>query len=364
MHRYLFLFLFQLCFLGLNAQQDSAALSAQAYLSTVVAEGNCMGIAAGISTKGAVNWRGGAGLADSQKGVDFTPTTLNRTASISKPMTAVAIMQLQEKEKLQLDDFVSEYLPAFATEDKAQITIRQVLQHAAGIRAYANKKEGRNTIHYPTLEAALQIFLKDELLFTPGTDFSYTSYGYVVLGLVIEAASGKSYEEYLQTNIWDPAGMSQTSVEQYGLDYPKKAALYHQRKPGKVKAATTDTDLSDRIPGGGIQSTVTDLLKFGEALLQGTLLQASSLQEMTVDSGLKLEGNPYGLGWFLYGKNPERNDIFGHSGAQMGTSSLLLLFPKRESVVVVLTNTSGAQQQIWYTASGLTQVASSSWWKE
>jgi CubicO group peptidase (beta-lactamase class C family) len=134
--------------------------------------------------------------------------------------------------------------------------------------------------------------------------------------------------------------MTETSIEQPNDTHPAKAAMYHQHKPGKIKAIKV-TDLSDRIPGGGVQSTVMDLLKFGDAVLKGILLKPETLALMVEDSGLKKEGNGYGMGWYLYGTTDKYGTVFGHSGGQLGCSSFMLLLPKYGMTVVSLSNTSG-----------------------
>lgn len=356
MRQYVFL-VFSLLFpIALIAQEANPRNQANDLLLEAVQEGHCAGIAAGIRTNDGISWEGKAGLADLDKAIPFSGTTVNRTASISKPMTAVAIMQLHERGLLELDAPVNKYLPIFQEGIKAKITVRHVLQHASGMRAYANKKEADNAIHYPTLAAAFNIIADDALLFPSGTDFNYTSYGYNVLGMIIEEISGMSFADYLRTNIWEPAGMTQTSLEEAGKSYANKATLYHQKKPGKIKVVGT-SDLSDRFAGGGIQSSVSDLLHFGNALQNGVLLDADTFAEMMVDSELKKEGNGYGLGWYLYGERPNSGTVIGHSGAQYGVSAFLMLMPEQKTTVAVLSNTSGALQEVSNITVALLSIA-------
>ncbi|MEL7159398.1 MAG: serine hydrolase domain-containing protein, partial [Bacteroidota bacterium] len=190
------------------------------------------------------------------------------------------------------------------------------------------------------------IVAKDELDFPPGSDFGYSSYGYNVLGLLIEKQSGLAYADYLREHVWEPAGMEHTSVEEAGKDYPGKSVRYHLRKPGKFRVDDKN-DLSDRIPGGGVQSTVADLLKFGDALLQGKLISAEHFTAMSTDNGRKKEGNPYGLGLYLYGPRPGVGEVVGHNGAQLGCSAVMLFIPERKTTVVVLSNTSRALDRVF-----------------
>lgn len=328
--------------------QAAAPASANQLLQAAVADGACIGIAAGIAIEDSIAWQTGAG--NSAQGVPspFSPETITRLASIAKPMTAVAILQLHEAGKLDLDTPVQTYLPDFPHPP----TVRQLLDHSSGIGEYASKREQRNERHYPDLTAALGIFQDRPLVFSPGTQFGYTSYGYVVLGRIIEVVSGQSYEEYMRTNIWELAGMTATSVERTDHNYTGKAQMYHRSNNGRIKPIPP-TDLSDRVPGGGIQSTVTDVLRFGMALLANKLISPESRQLMWTDSGLKKEGNPYGLGWYLYGDNPAHGPVYGHNGAQLGCSAFLFILPQEQRVIVVLSNTSGAMQRVSNIAASL-----------
>lgn len=346
------------CFALVSAQPAAEVIPPQELLNTLMDEGQVAGLSAGVMTDGKIVWAGGAGFADQEAKTDFTSTTMGRMASITKPMTAIAIMQLVEAGSLKLDAPVGNYIAAFKEGDKAAITVRHLLHQSSGIRAYKNNKERNNYVHYPTLTAAAGIVMDDKLEFAPGSDFGYTSYGYGILGMLIEAASGMSYEAYLQENIWEPAGMKSTTISQP----VNEASIYHRLKPGKIKTAP-QTDISDRIPGGGVLSTSEDLLLFGNAVLDGTILSAESLALMTVDSGLKKEGNGYGMGWYLYGDSDTFGSIIGHTGAQLGCSSFLMILPKTNSVIVTHSTTSGANNQIGWVMNGLLGFAKEEWRK-
>jgi len=157
--------------------------------------------------------------------------------------------------------------------------------------------------------------------------------------LLIEKTSEVSFETYLQKYIFEPAGMKHSSLEKFGEEIDGKSKIYHQKKPGKIKEITTH-NLSDRLAGGGVQSTLEDLLKFGQALLNNKLISSESFNEMIIDHKLKKEGNGYGMGWYLYGENKTLGNIVGHNGAQYGCTSFLFLAPEKGLVTAVLSNTS------------------------
>jgi len=214
--------------------QSDYKVKADQLLTTVFEEKVFVGVAAGFSVDGQIQWENGKGLTDIDATTTFTAKTINRTASISKPMTAIAIMQLFEQGKIDLNAPIQTYLPDFPKKSEGEITVGQLLNHASGIGAYKNKKENNNRKNYPTLASAIDLFKDRDLLAVPGKAFNYTSYGYVVLGLVIEQVSGMAYEEYLQKNIWDKAGMKQTSIEYAGKIYSNKSKVYHKNNKGKI----------------------------------------------------------------------------------------------------------------------------------
>ena len=305
----------------------------------------CVGISAGFSLVNDHKWFDGKGFSNEAKKSPFTPNTLTRIASISKPITAIAIMQLVEQGKITLDQPLSDILREDIYEDKGYLTIKQLLEHSSGLGGYTSKKERENTKEYETLCEASSIFMERKLLFEPGSRFNYTSYGYTILGIVVEKVSDMSFEDYLRVNIFEKAGMSNTGIEKYGEVYENKSSVYHKNSRGKIKQVNF-TNLSDRLPGGGIQSTVEDMLKFGDAVLNGSLIKPETLKLMATNSGLKKEGNGYGLGFYLYGKNPKYGDVIGHTGGQIGCSGIFFLLPEVKTSIIVLSNTSGAMQEV------------------
>ena len=297
-----------------------------------------IGITAGYSIDGEIKWAKSEGFLCEDSKTPFTTKTLTRIASIAKNFTAVAIMQLVEKEQIALNTPIIEYLKNLP-EDKKQITVKQLLAHTSGISQYQGEKEIENTIHYNTLQSAMDVFIDRPLMFEPGTKYFYTTYGYVILGRIIEEVSGKSYQEYMRENIFDIAGMNNTDIEEIDESYTNKSCLYHHN--GRKAKEGKQNDLSNRIPGGGFYSTLEDVMKFGNALLEGKYITQETLDKMIQPEPVEYDGNKYGLGWFLYGPPPYENLTIGHSGGQTGCTSQLMIIPKSKTVIVVLSNTSG-----------------------
>lgn len=338
----------------LFAQLDRTTLNTfgDSLVEKQVQEKKCVAIAAALSIDGETLYKGGAGYSDVENKKSFESNTPTRIASIIKPMTAIAIMQLVEQNKIDLDEPIQEYIPQFPVKDQGNITVRQILSHTAGIPSYSGMKEIDNQINYPTLSDAVAIFANRDLVSIPGTEYHYTSYGYTLLGLIIEKVSGKSYEDYMQENIWDKAEMNNTGIEVYGVSYPNKSLLYKKNKD-KSFSKLEATNLSDRTPGGGVYSTVEDVLKFGNAVLNNQLIRESTLNQMLVDPENTIDKSNYGLGWYVYTEKKGVEYAYGHTGSQRGASGQLIIIPEDNMVVVVLTNTSSQSKVIKNTASSL-----------
>ncbi len=320
----------------------------------VTKKGN-IGVAAAYSVGGEIRWINTSGYACKEEMVPFTESTQTRIASIIKSMTAVAIMQLVEKGLIDLDKPVQVYLPDFPKKEKGEITTRQLLSHTSGVSQYQDKSEVQNKLFYPSLKDAITVFQHRPLLFEPGSQFFYTSYGYVILGRIIESVSGMSYRQFMSKNIFDKAGMTKTEIEKLGVEYPYKSCLYHKGK-NKAKKAKAN-DLSNRIPGGGYQSTLTDIIKFGEALLEGKYFSDETFRMMLESQPVEFKGNKYGLGWYFYGPAPNENVVIGHEGGQIGCTGQLMIIPKTKTVVVVLSNTSGTYRDIATFAGSLVRIS-------
>lgn len=316
-------------------------LKADTILSQAISFNEHVGLSVGIYANGEIIYEAGDGLIDMDNKLPATGDMIHRTASISKPMTAIAIMQLVEQGKIDLDVPIQTYVPDFPQKPEGTITTRQLLSHTSGINAYKGFLDGFSFKEYKTLDAAINRFKKRKLVGEPGKVFRYSTYGYVVLGKIIEQVSGMSYESYMDKYIWTPTGMQHTSVEKHKVPLANKSGMFRSKK-GNLKKDLY-TNLSMKAPGGGVQSTVGDLLRFGKAVIENNLVTGASMDLMTTDQKVrpKNAGNPYGFGWFLYSKD-EQKPIFGHSGGQAGTSTQLMILPKQEVVVAVISNTRNA----------------------
>lgn len=295
------------------------------------------------------------GQSDLEHRVPTTIATVFRTASIAKPITAAAIMQLVEQGKLSLDDPIDAHCPEFP-RGAPRPTIRHLLCHQGGIRHYRSRDEASGTQSFPDIAASLALFKDDALLFEPGTQYHYTTYGYSLLGRAVETASGESFRDYLQAHIFAPSGMERAGLDDTIRIIPDRARGYliigfktyfqlppAQRSQVRIGQLLNCTlhDTSMKVPGGGLICSPTDLVKFGQALLSGQLLRRET-RELAWQSQATADGTDtgYGLGWRILEINGRRH--ITHSGSQAGTSTMLVILPEAPLVVAVMSNLQGA----------------------
>ena len=309
-------------------------------------------LAISIVSDGKLIFAKGYGDSDVENNVAATADTVYRVASISKSLTATAAMRLVEEHKLDLDAPVQKYCPAFPTQEWP-VTVREVLTHQSGIRHYKNDDESINTRHYTSLNEALtQDFAKDPLLFEPGTKFSYTSYGYIVLGCVMQGASGMSYATYMQQSIFGPAGMTSSRLDDVFAIMPHRARGYRIDKDGQLQNAIL-LDISNKPPGSGINSTAHDLGQFMVALYGGKLVTPATWNQM-ITPAKTCDGKPtiYGYGWFVGGPISTYHGLreVGHGGDVQGFANMLYAIPEKRFAVIVLSNGENEKASIEYIA--------------
>jgi serine beta-lactamase-like protein LACTB len=294
------------------------------------------GLTAAYVLNGELQWTKGFGTADVENGVVARTDTVYRIASLSKPITATAVMQLVERGKIELDAPVQKYAPGFP--DKPwPVTTRQLLCHQSGIR-HEQDEEWGSTRHYTSLDEALEMFKDDPLGFPPGTRAEYSTYGFNLLGNVVEGASGMKFLDYVRENVFVPAGMTETRADDVFEIIPNRAAGYLRSPSGLANSKLADT--SNKIPGGGLCSTAADMARFAAAIQGGALLKPETLRHMFVAQHTR-DGRRtgYGLGW-LVGTWRGRREVW-HHGGQPQVSTLLYMQPERRFAIVILANLEG-----------------------
>lgn len=297
----------------------------------------------------------GHGFADLEHQVPATAQTRYRTASIAKSMTAVAVMQLVEAGKLELDADIRGAAPAFP-EKRWPINARLLLCHQSGVRHYLSGGEATGSDHFFDLASTLPLFADSPLRHEPGTKMTYTTFGYTLLGLAVEHASGQRFDDYLQQHIFEPAGMSRTCPDDHYAVVPQRTGFYQRLSPqavaqlpeairGRVPADrivhADFHDTSMKVPGGGLLSTAEDLVRFGNAVRDAQLVSAETRDAMwTAQPTRAGEDTGYGLGFGV--RSPGGVRQISHSGGQAGTATLLTLLPDQQLTLAVMCNLQGA----------------------
>jgi len=274
----------------------------------------------------------GYGFANLEWQIPDSPTTKFRLGSLTKQFTAASILLLEERDKLKIDDPVKRYLPdAPAAWDK--ITLVNLLTHTSGIPNFTDFPDYRASEATPaTPEQLIARFRDKPLEFEPGDRWQYSNSGYVVLGYVIEKASGRHYADFLRQNIFEPLGMQDTGYDSSESIIPRRAQGYSPDEKGPRNAAYID--MSIPFSAGALYSTTHDLLRWEEGLFGGKLLSPASLKKMITP----FKEN-YAFGVFV--RDEQGHKVIEHGGGIEGFNTHLAYFPDDKITVVVLANLNG-----------------------
>ena len=301
---------------------------------------NMPGVSIAVAVRGELVWSAGFGLADLENFVPAKPSTMYRLASVSKPITAVAVMQLQEAGKIDLDASIRRYVPSFPAKPWT-ITVRQLLGHLGGIRHYEDDDEINSTKHYPDMLSPLKTFASDPLVAEPGTRYHYTSYGYVLLGAAVEAAAGQRYQEYVKNRIFAPAGIERIRQDHVFAIIPNRARGYVLNSAGQLQNCSL-ADTSNKVAGGGMIGNVEDVVRFAAAVRAGKLVKHNSMEAMFTPQRLpENKQSLYGLGWDVW--TLDNRKLVSHTGGQQGTSTIVAMLPREGDIVAIMTNLEHAQ---------------------
>lgn len=309
-------------------------------LKDIVEQGSVPGLAITVLKKGKVLLEKGYGLADIDTKTPVYPKkTLFRIASASKPIAATALAKMSARGLIALDTSLYDYVPYFPKKEH-DFTIRQLASHTAGIRGYRGKEYALNKPI--TIKDSLDIFKNDPLLFTPGTNFHYNSFDWVLVSLAMQEASGISFEEYVAKEVLLPLGMTQTFSEDPAKHLPNKATCYTKRKTGFKMAVPVDNRF--KLAGGGYLSTSEDLAKLGQAYLDQKIAPEAVVKQFLTSQ--LVDGKPtyYGLGWQA-SLDQEGRPYYGHVGNGIGGYSNFYVYPEQEVVISLLINASNPRIQ-------------------
>jgi CubicO group peptidase (beta-lactamase class C family) len=273
------------------------------------------------------------GYADLEAGIAATPATNYRLASISKQFTATAILLLAEDGKLKLTDSVRHWLPSLPANDQG-ITIHHLLSHSSGLIDYEDLIPPGTTRQLDDGDVLRMLSAETRTYFAPGTGYRYSNSGYVLLGLIVERASGQRLPDFLRKRIFQPLHMDHTMLREPDGPQPTHRAYGYSEQDGRW--VRTDQDLTSATRGdGGIYSSIDDLAKWDAALYDARLLKDAS-RRLAFAAQNKVTGeadvDSYGYGWRIHG------DVLWHSGESIGFRNVIVRWPKQRVTVILLSN--------------------------
>jgi CubicO group peptidase (beta-lactamase class C family) len=298
-----------------------------------------------VAKDGKVIYKHGFGEANKEWDIPNETNTKHRLASISKQFTAMLIVQLVAEDKLKLDLPITNYLPDYPKTNGDKITIHHLLTHTSGIPNYTSFPNYWEIMRSPHSPADLvKLFADLELEFVPGAEFAYSNSAYILLGILIEKITGKTYAQVLQERIFSPLKMNDSGYDTHEKVLKNRAAGYNRFANTFENASYIDMFVA--YTAGGIYSTVEDLYLWDQALYGEKLLPKKYKDLMFEQHIPAWGGQHYGYGWEIgkirVGNTREQVETIGHSGNINGFNTQITRIPSDQSLVVLLNNTGGA----------------------
>lgn len=325
-----------LCLSSLPARAASDGLATYAeHLLATTYPADQPGAAALVMKDGQVVLRKGFGMANLELGAPVAPDMVFELGSITKQFTAASILLLQERGQLRVEDEITKYLPDYPTHGQ-KITVENLLTHTSGIPSYTDLDEWMPRVREEMKPADLIAMFKDKPLeFTPGEKWAYDNSGYILLGAVIEKVSGKSYEQFVEEEIFQKLGMAHSRYGHEEEIVPLRATGYEKNAKGFYNARYLS--MTQPYAAGSLMSTVDDLAIWDRALSGETLLKKGSLDRMFTSYKLKnglVTHYGYGMGVTdLAGKR-----LLAHSGGIFGFTTMIARVPEERLLIVILSN--------------------------
>jgi len=308
-------------FVWVSADAQTDIQQAEKRVTAFMQQTKAPGLSVSVSKEGNLIWSKGFGYADLENRVPVNPSTSKfRIGSVSKTLTAAAMGLLIQQEKLDPDKEVQHYVTYFPVK-QYPITVKQVAGHLGGIRHYRGS-EFMSDRKYETVREGITIFEKDTLLFEPGTEYRYSSYGWNLISAVIEEASGEAFLSFMESRVFEPLGMQNTEAEWAGRDIPNRVRFYVWQN------------------GRNAEAPYVDLIRFGEAHFEYAFLDEQTqhvlMQPQQTEDG---ESTNYGMGWMSMTDNEGRTWL-GHSGGSVGGTTMFIVNKQHQMVVALAVNRS------------------------
>ena len=303
---------------------------------------NVPGASVIVIRDGKVLFRHAYGLADVEAHVAATTATNYRLASVTKQFTAMSILMLAERQRLSLDDDLTRFFPDYPAYGK-QVTIRHLLTHTSGLRAYEDLIPAERTAQVHDIDVLDLLKRQTSTYFAPGSEWRYSNTGYAHLALIVEKASGMRFAAFLKKNIFDPLHMAGTVAYEEGVSTVRNRAYGYTERAGAFER--TDQSVTSAVLGdGGIYSSVEDLFRWDQALYTTRLVRAETLQAAftpaLLTNGTK---TAYGFGWEI-GEYKGLKTV-RHGGSTVGFRTHICRIPEKRFTVIVLVNRANARPE-------------------
>lgn len=312
-----------------------ASTEAQEALEIALSSDNGTGITAAVVIDGELVFAGSVG--EAEKGFSLGPNSPMRTGSVAKLFTAVAAARLAEMNLLGLNEAIGTLVPE--TPD-ATITPYHLATHTSGIRHYNFNKmsEANNRNRFTSLTDALALFNADPLLSIPGVQFHYSSFGFNLLGVVIERSYGSPFEEALSDLVATPLGLSSLAIDDVETEIPCRPS-FNTIAFGNSRINAPRRDNSDLYPSGGLLVSAPDLAVFADAVFNGDYLQPETVDllkdDVTTSDGLR---TGYGFGWQVGRSGDGSVEWYGHGGQINGAYASVRYYPSSRTAIAGMTN--------------------------
>ena len=313
----------------------------RAFIRKQMNERNVPSVAVAVARDGRIIWEEAFGWADQENRIAATPHTLYSLASISKPVTATGLMILKERGKIDLDRPINEYLGEAKVKirvgNPADATVRRVANHTSGLPLHYQFFYEDEPYRAPSRDETIRRYANS--VTAPGEKYQYSNLGYGILDYVIELVSGKSYAEFMRTEVFQPLGLTRMSVDL------EPGMAKHQAVRYGVDGLPIPFYAFDHPGGSAVYASAHDLLRFGMFHLkthladQKPILSDQAIDEMQRPTAEPGPGAGYGIGWST-GVYPGNHRTVAHSGGMGGVATSLRLFPQDKIAIVVLTNSS------------------------
>lgn len=341
--------------LALCAALSAGADSVDDYVRAVMEKRKIPGISIAIVRDGKVAKAEGYGFANLELGVPASADTIYQSGSTGKQFTAAGILLLAEAGKLSLDDRLSKHFPGGPSEWH-RITIRQLLTHTSGLRDYEGENDVDLRKDYDEA-ALLQVMMRLPIQFEPGTQWSYSNSGYVILGLLTSKLAGKHWSEFQAERLFGPLGMTTTRVISERDIVKNRAAGYELDEKGEVKNQEWVAPSLNRCGDGALYYSVKDLAAWDGALRERKFLRPASFEAwwtpVRLANGTAFQ---YGFGWAIAEQRGQ--PLIEHGGSWQGFRAAIARYPDQGLAVVVLANLSAANPETMaHAIAGLVEPA-------